>query len=249
MSLHARHSLRSFVCRSFNQFVFFAILKFYCGRWLYVGALAFIVSLSYLAALQKLPWAMKKHLCCQVCKDLPKWRNENIREVVSFWREPIRKCICRMLFLLEKNKKAIAAGICDGTKDEDAEAFRPWSLCRWEGEEIQKHFQALCGWNEQGMKQLRCRSQGPQFICFVGNHLRTFHQVCLLLNCTAQNVCVRVYPRPSLRPIACLGSVAASREWKRVVAASLQKEGSQMWSGTLEILEEGEPVWAEGARK
>lgn len=118
----------------------FAILKTYCRHWLYVGVLAFIVSLSYLSALQKLPWAMRKHLCCQFCKDLPKWRNENIREVVSFWREPIRKCISRMLFLLENNKKAISAGICDRTKDQEAEAFKPSSLCWWEGEEIRKHF-------------------------------------------------------------------------------------------------------------
>lgn len=122
----------------------FAILKTYCRHWFYVGVLAFIVSLSYLSALQKLPWEMRKHLCCQFCKDLPKWKNENIREVVSFWRQPIRKCICRMLFLLENNKKAIATGICDRTKDEEAEAFKPLSLCWWEGEEIRKHF-ALYG--------------------------------------------------------------------------------------------------------
>lgn len=227
----------------------FAILKFYCGRWLYVGALAFIVSLSYLAALQKLPWAMKKHLCCQFCKDLPKWRNENIREVVSFWREPIRKCISRMLFLLVKNKKSHCSWYLWWNKRWRRRGLQTLVFVSMRGKEIQKHLEALCGWNEQGMKQLRCCSQGPRFICFGGNHLRTFHEVRLLLNCTAQNVCAHEYPRPSLCPIACLSLVSASREWKRVVVASLQKEGSQMWSGTLEILEEGEPVWAEGARK
>lgn len=43
-------------------------------------------------------------------------------------------------FPLKRMKEAIAAGICDRTKDEEAETFKPTFLCWQEGEETRKHF-------------------------------------------------------------------------------------------------------------